>query len=218
MPREKIIVVRNGIKVGDFLSPAPEVQRKDVVIGIIARLVPVKDIPTLLHAMHRVIQAESNVRLEVVGDGPERAALEALSTKLGLQNHVSFLGFRRDIPPLLARFDIFVLSSLSEGTSVTLLEAMAAGKPVVVTGVGGNVSLVEHNRNGFVISPRRPDELADALLLLLNNPALRRRMGEENRRKALEEFTVGTMVSRYEELYLSALSRRLPDRATVKKL
>jgi sugar transferase (PEP-CTERM/EpsH1 system associated) len=201
VPQNKITLIQNGIRVDAFNGPPDRHPRKELVIGIVARLAPVKDIPTLLHAMQIVVKECPDVVLQIVGDGSERQSLEQLSQSLGITKHVVFLGSRRDIPAVLAGIDIFVLSSLSEGTSVTLLEAMASGKPVVVTRVGGNPSLVEQERNGFLVPPGRPDELAEALLKLVGNPHLRASMGDQNRKKAVEEFGVIAMVRQYESLY-----------------
>ena len=156
---------------------------------------------TLARAMVEVRRHHPDVVLVVVGDGPERAALEGLVAGLGLGGMVQFHGFRRDIPAVLSDIDIFALSSLSEGTSITLLEAMAAGKPVVVTDVGGNPAIVTDRLNGFLVPPRNPAELAIALCSLVADPVLRDRMGEANTALVAQRYGVATMVEQYQRLY-----------------
>jgi glycosyltransferase involved in cell wall biosynthesis len=124
---------------------------------------------------------------------------------LGLAERVKFIGevpFNQ-VPEFLAAMDICVLPSLSEGMSNTLLEYMAAGKPVVATSVGGNPELVDHEVNGFLIPPSDHQTMADKLLLLLNNPELRFEMGVNARNKVKSEFGVDAMIKRYEDLFLS---------------
>jgi glycosyltransferase involved in cell wall biosynthesis len=175
-----------------------------VCIGIIARLALVKDVGTLLNAMQIVLKECPNCLLQIVGDGPERDKLEKLAINCGIRNKVEFLGFRRDIPEVLAGIDIFTLSSLSEGTSITILEAMAAGNPVVATRVGGNPSLIEEGVNGFLVPAGQPKELALALLRLAKDARLRERIGEVNKKKAEKEYSIQAMAANYERLYASA--------------
>jgi glycosyltransferase involved in cell wall biosynthesis len=116
---------------------------------------------------------------------------------------VNFLGFRRDTPQLLAAMDIFALSSLSEGTSISMIEAMAAGKPVVATRVGGNTALIEEGVNGFLVNAKDHEALAAALIHLVQDKSLVDRMGHESRRRALSLFSAKVMTKRYEKLYTS---------------
>jgi len=200
VPADKVSVIVNGIDVDKF--PRQHARRATpLVIGAIARLAPVKDLATLLQAMQLVLRERPELTLQVVGDGPERALLERLAERLGLGERVRFLGFRRDIPRLMAGFDIFALSSLSEGTSLTILEAMAAGKPVVATRVGGTPALIEEGVNGLLVAPGDPDQLARALLRLAEDGELRARFGEANRSAAARNYSVQAMTRGYERLY-----------------
>ena len=123
----------------------------------------------------------------IVGDGPERGALETRIAQLGLGDRVHLLGFRTDIPELLAGCDLFVLPSLFEGLPLSILEAMAAGKAVVATAIGGNDEAVVDGVTGLLVPPADPEALADALRTLLREPERRRRLGEAGRRRAEAE-------------------------------
>jgi len=197
----KVVVIINGVDTSRFPVPGTRSAGGPVRIGIIARLAPVKDIATLLRAMQIVSQARPGAVLEVVGDGPERGGLERLAEELGLGNLVRFSGFRRDIPEVLAGMDIFTLCSLSEGTSVTLLEAMAAGKPVVATAVGGTTALINDGVNGYLVPAGDPERLAGALAALVGDKELRGSIGAANRETAQRLYSLQAMVRGYEELY-----------------
>lgn len=202
IPGKKIKVIINGIDVNRFLFSFNQIPGNTCLrLGIIARLAPVKDIATLIRAMAIVHQHNPNLLLSIVGDGPERYFLESLVSELGLAQVVSFLGFRRDIPSVLKEIDIFVLSSLSEGTSITLLEAMASGKPVVVTNVGGNPAIVEQGVNGLLVPPGDSEALARALLNLAGASELRRAMATANINKVAERYSIQSMARHYEALY-----------------
>ena len=201
IPADKVTVIINGIDLKKFRLSAPSTSGQPVRIGVVARLAPVKDLGTLLRAMQIVVRTAPETRLEVVGDGPERQSLEQLVTELGITDHVCFHGFRRDIPEVLAGLDIFTLTSLSEGTSMTILEAMSAGKPVVATRVGGNPSIIEEGVNGFLVPAGQPEALAQALLCLVGDVGLRQRIGTSNRNKSLKTYGLQTMTKQYEQLY-----------------
>jgi len=202
IPARKISVIINGIDVERF-RPArcPPVKTDKLRIGIIARLAPVKDITTLVRAMVIVNQNNPDLLLSIVGDGPERYLLESLVKELGLSSVVGFHGFRRDIPEVLREMDIFTLCSLSEGTSITLLEAMASGKPVVVTNVGGNPAIIKMGVNGLLVPAGEPDSLAQALLKLAEDSELRQSMGVANINRVTEKYSIQAMTRKYEALY-----------------
>jgi sugar transferase (PEP-CTERM/EpsH1 system associated) len=207
IPDRKIEVIINGIDMNRFSTPSGKPHGTTVCIGIIARLAPVKDIGTLLKAMQIVLRECPDTLLQVVGDGPERDKLEKMAVDLGVGNKVEFSGFRRDIPEILSGIDIFTLTSLSEGTSITILEAMAAGIPVVATRVGGNPALIEEGVNGFLVSADHQEGLAQALLRLVRDESLRKRIGAINRKKAEEEHSIQSMTARYEKLYISVMNK-----------
>jgi len=138
-----------------------------------------------------------------VGDGPLRGKLEGLVRELGLENRVRFLGSkdREEIPEILAITDIFVLPSLSEGLPTAVIEAMAAGCPVVATAVGGTAEVVADGETGLLVPPRDPDALAEGMKILLQSRATRRKMGEAGAKRAREYFSIERMVREYEALY-----------------
>lgn len=214
LPASRVQVIYNGIAPEKF-CPAPnreEVRAAqglgpgDLVVGIAARFAPVKDHATLIRAFHLVHRKFPEARLVFAGDGPLRPASEDLVRELGIHSACRFLGVRRDVPCLLGSWDVFALSSLSEGTSVTLLEAMATGLPAVATGVGGNPEIVVDGETGL-LSPRGDaDALARSLERLFEDRAKARRMGEAGRARVEREFTLERMMANYRILYRSLLS------------
>jgi glycosyltransferase involved in cell wall biosynthesis len=170
-------------------------------------MVPLKGVDTLLRAVALVARECPDFRAEVAGDGEALPGLKGLASELGVSAHVRFLGEVREIPALLARAALFVLPSYSEGISLTLLEAMACGLPVVATRVGGNAEVVSEGKTGLLVPPRDPELLARALLSLWHDPERSQRMGEAARQRAEHYFDIGRMVADYEDLYLRLMSR-----------
>jgi glycosyltransferase involved in cell wall biosynthesis len=201
----KVRTVRNGIDVQRFPCLGP---RSDGPAVIVARLSPEKDIDSLLHATALVVRDDPSFRLEITGDGTCLAALRQTTASLRLEEHVRFLGQVRDIPSVLARAGLFVLSSISEGISLTLLEAMASGLPIVATRVGGNPEVVAEGETGFLVPPQNPSALADALLRLRRDPALGAQLGQASRQRVEALFDVRRMIAEYEQMYrgVSALN------------
>ena len=142
----------------------------------------------------------------IAGRGELDTELRQAAVELGIDRNLRLLGFRPDVPALLRAADVFVLPSLSEGLSLALLEAMAASKPVVASKVGGNPEVVADGRNGFLVPAADPDALADRIVRLLGNADLAARFGAAGRRRVDEDFTIATMVRRYDELYRDCLS------------
>ena len=189
VPADRLAVVANGICVDRFNSPRQAAGRR---IGTVGRLVREKNYPLLLRAASAIPNAE----LVFVGDGPLRGELER---EAGAQTQ--FLGQRTDIANLLAGFDVFALSSSREGMSVALLEAMAAACPIVVTAVGGNTELIEHEVTGLVVPPDDAAALRAAIERLLADRVLAGRLGMAARVVARQRYSVATMTQRYEELW-----------------
>jgi sugar transferase (PEP-CTERM/EpsH1 system associated) len=171
------------------------------VFGIVARLTAVKDHRNLFEAMVRLRRDHPAAHLCVVGDGELSDELKARAAELELGNAVSFMGARRDVPQLLNTFDAFVLSSYSEGLSITLLEAMAAGLPVVATDVGGNPEVVIDDVTGFIVRPRDPDALAGAMKAVMDDPDEAAGMGERGSDRVKRKFSLDVMVRGYEQIY-----------------
>jgi len=194
------------------LLPAPW-QTLDgiVVVGTVGRLTPVKDQKTLLQAFARVradnLQVGDRLRLLIVGDGPLRSMLEQMIEQLSLQEVVWLSGDRNDVPELLQAMDIFVLPSLGEGISNTVLEAMASGLPVVASAVGGNVELVEEGFNGALVPAGDPVALANAIGTLSKNAQERARQGANARHFVCRQFDWDRTVDKYMSVYDELLGR-----------
>lgn len=206
--------IYNGVDTGRFDSPHDAGLREelgldeDVTVFItVARLVEIKRHDVLVRAFSR-ISSSRPFALLIVGDGPCEEDIRQLVEQLGLADRVIFTGFRNDIPDLLLMSDCFVLSSDSEGLSCSIVEAMAAGLPSVVTDVGGNRELIEDNRSGFVVSPGDPDAMGDCMQRLIDENDLREKFGEEARGIAGHRLTIERTVRCYVDLYNELLSER----------
>jgi sugar transferase (PEP-CTERM/EpsH1 system associated) len=207
--RERLHTVLNGIDTDEFqhasstqalkapLGFSPEHR----LIGTVARLSKEKDQATLLRAFARLSPRRPEARLLVVGDGTLRGDLERLAGELGIQDRTLFAGEREDIADILASLDVFCLPSLTEGTSLTLLEAMSTGLPVVATAVGGNLEIVRNGVSGLLVPPREPERLADALMEVLRDPERARAMGELGREIVTERYSIRAMVEKHEAIY-----------------
>ena len=205
-----VSVILNGIDTNLFCPAAKEDEStQDMVrIGIVARLSAEKDHQTLLSACRLLVGHVDGFHLEIIGDGPLRSTLEKTVRTLGLDKHVSFAGMRHDVPELLRQLDIFVLSSTTEGISLTLLEAMATNLPVVATDVGGNPEVIINGETGYIVPSQNPEEMACKLSLLINDATLRRQMGKKGRERVVTQFSIKETVKKYEELYCEILSKR----------
>jgi len=210
-PAERVRVLYNGVDVPEE-PPASRADARaamgiaveDVVIGFCGRLSAEKNVPLLLEAFGRLRARHATACLLIAGDGPERAALVARAESSGFGSAVRFLGFVDDVARFMAALDVFVLSSVTEGTSVTLLEAMAARRPAVVTAVGGNPEIVLDGVTGLLVPSGDAKALADALGAVIDAPDRGATLGEAGRRRVLENFTFGGMVRAYEALYEAA--------------
>ena len=183
------------------------IESNQKVIGVVGRLAPIKNHALLLEAMRSVIECFPRTVLLLVGDGPLKPAVQKTIGELGLEQSVKLLGARTDIPRLLSIMDIFVLPSLSEGLSLTLIEACAAGLPIVATEVGGNPEVVGHGDNGLIVPSNDPEALAAAVSYLLKNEDTAMEMGAKGRQRFAKNFTVQTMVEKYQALYISCERR-----------
>lgn len=201
----RTVVIPNAVDVRSF-RPASGGSRNARIIGI-GRFAYPKDFTTLLEAL-RCVRAPCHTVL--VGDGPALPGVAAAVQKNGLSERVELLGARADIPELLARSDVFVLSSRSEGFPVSVLEAMAAGLPVVATDVGGVAQAVEDGETGFLVPAADSEALTRALERLVSDADLRRRLGAAGRARALRLFDVPRYRASYVELYCRELNGPAP--------
>ena len=171
------------------------------VLGVVCELRAQKALEVLFEAAALLLAEFPTLKVLVAGDGPERARLEEGARRLGVANTVLFLGIRRDVPAVLAAVDVAVLSSDYEGSPLSVMEYMAAAKPVVSTRVGGVPELVKDDVHGLLVEPRDPEALAEAVARLLRDPALAKRLGAVGRKRQQREFSLEAMVRRIEDLY-----------------
>jgi len=204
IPERKIEVIYNAVAPDRFAASDGSAcggaiigRAGQSVILTLARLNPQKGLCYLLEAAVQVPEA----LFVLAGDGSERSALEARANALGIADRVVFLGHRRDVPELLAGCDLLVLPSLYEGLPLSVLEAMAAGRPVVATAIGGTDEAVVHGKTGLLVPPADPDALAGAIRTILRDPQLAQRLAEAGQARARQRFSVAAMVGCVAELY-----------------
>jgi glycosyltransferase involved in cell wall biosynthesis len=217
--RDRLRVVYNGVELGRVRNVPPDARaaiRAELgvpasagVIALVGRIYPVKGHPAMLRMMARISRSCPDARLVFVGDGPGRAACEALTSELGLQSRVIFLGHRDDVPYVLAAADVVVVPSESEGLCLAAIEGLAAGKPVVAYAVGGLPEVVSDGKDGRLIAAAHEDEFVQAVVALLRDPALRSNYGR-HATQAAERFSlerhVDALLRCYGELDAGALS------------
>ena len=212
---DKISVIPNGIdnkkyqpKVNGRLKRAALGLEPDAwpVLGWCGRMSPEKGLSVLLRSLPDVVRQYPRVRLLLMGDGTLRKELEDQAEQEGVASHVRFLGARADVPEVLQLLDLFVLPSLREGLPLVLLEAMAAGIPIVATDVGGNHQAVTDGVTGYLVPSENPAALARAINQLLDDDTTRRRFSSEAQRRFAEQFTISRMVERYDEVYRQCLA------------
>lgn len=215
---QRISQIYNGVDTDRFrpaearrpIAGCPFADAEDFLVGWVGRMDPVKDVHGLLAAFSQALQrsaaAARRLRLVLVGDGPMRAAIEEAVARQGLRERVWLAGERADVAELMRGFDCFVLPSLGEGISNTVLEAMATRLPIVATRVGGNGELIESGMTGLLVPPGDSAALAAALLRYFADRAIARRHAKAARRVAEARFSLGRMVSDYCNLYETALA------------
>jgi len=211
---EKVVTIFNGIDIDRYQTNIDVASKKreiglsddDFVIGIVARLSPEKDHNTLFEAFRIVLDSiNQNVKLVIVGDGILREEFEQKAKSISISNKTIFLGERYDVPELLAIFDLFILSSITEGISLTLLEAMATGLPVVATNAGGNAEIVLDNQTGFIVPPKDPNRMAEAIMTIIKNNDMANQMKERGKDRVSKKFNLETMRDQYEQIYQQTL-------------
>lgn len=215
IPSDRIEVVHDGVPIGTIdKTPAADVHKAlwlphgAPVIGNVAALVPHKGQKDLVAAAARVVRAVPDARFVILGEGELRPALEQQVKALGLDRHVFLPGFRADALSLQKSFDIFVMSSVTEGLGTSMLDALACGTPVVGTTAGGIPEAITHGRTGLLVRPHHPDEMAAAIIRLLQDPALRATLGAAGRAHVEQAFSVERMVEGTLAVYRSRLAAR----------
>jgi glycosyltransferase involved in cell wall biosynthesis len=206
---DRITVVHNGVNDISKKQTRTRAQtRTDLgvsehapIILCSARLEREKDVGTLVDAMKRVVQRDSIATCFIAGDGQQRTDLESAIARHALQDHVKLLGFRDDIPDLLAAADVFALPAVAEPFGLSIVEAMSMSLPVVTTDAGGPREIVLHGKTGYLVAPRSPDAMADALSSLISSQALRSAMGGCGRQRFEAQFTVPLMAQRVAAIY-----------------
>ena len=220
---KKIVTIYNGIDPDKFcnskhkniIKTELKLNGSSPIVSLLSNIRPIKGVEYFIYAASKAIKQFPETQFIIVGDcvpGQERLTyynkLKSLVKELKLENNLFFVGGRSDIPDVLSAIDISVLSSLSEGFSNTVIESMAAGKPLVVTDVGGNSEAVIHGKTGFVVPPKNINKLADAISVLLKDKKLAKSMGEAGRKRAKQLFSTEAMINKIEDLYTRSLNSK----------
>jgi glycosyltransferase involved in cell wall biosynthesis len=193
------VVIYPGVNVSDF--SLPHTTHNGVVLGTAGRLELIKGLRYLLDAISILAPDFPDLRLEIAGDGSLQETLKQQCHRLGLSGMVSFLGWREDLPSVMAGWDIFVFPSLDEGFGIAALEAMAAGLPVIASEVGGLCELVRNGETGWLVPPASPVDLAQRLCQLIRDQRMREAMGIAGRKRATDFFTISRMVAQTVAVY-----------------
>ena len=214
----KIVVIKNGISPfadsAETQNPHDELCRElnvaidSKLIGMVARLQPVKGHKFFIEAASRVIEKEPKAQLVIVGDGPLKSEIEVQAARLGLKERLHLLGDRTDVARLVASFDLLVLASLHEGLPNAVMEAMAAGVPVVATAVGGTKELIKSGETGYLVPPADPLALAERITFALENEGERMRIAASGRHFIDSEFGMRRMVESVEKLYNELMKKQ----------
>ncbi|OLC95389.1 MAG: hypothetical protein DMG35_12035 [Acidobacteria bacterium] len=205
---EKIVTILNGIDVGSFGCTSMQEARKklgleaaDPLIAVASRLAPKKGLEDMIQAFPQIHEFHPHARLVLLGEGPSQIELERQAQSTGLGDRIHFLGFRRNVPELLAAFDVIAQPSISEGLSLAILEAMAAGKPVVACDIPGNREIITSGVNGILAPPSDPPALAMAFRSLLDNSAYARKLGDTAQADCRKRFSQDRMLRQTLSLY-----------------
>lgn len=213
LPAKKIVTIINGVNTKSFIPRDKSINLlKELgiesgynVIGAVGRLAPIKNQAALIRAFDIVQQKIPKSRLILVGEGPCETELKNLTHELGLVGSVVFAGNRKDIPEILNLFDVFVLPSLLEGTSLSLLEAMASGVPPVVSNVGGNPNIVTEDYNGYLVEPNDFEKMAEKIISILTDAEKAQVFKNNSRNTVLSGFSLETNVELYKKIYIDLL-------------
>lgn len=214
-PSEKFISIHSGVDIQRFISAKSGrdglkesfgIMPQSLVVGTVGRLVPIKGHKYLIEAAPKILKEVPGVRFVLVGDGNLRPKLQRLTHTLNIQDAFLFLHWRSDIPKIINMFDLFALPSLNEGMGKVLVEAMAAGKPIVASDTGGIPDLVTHGYNGLLVPPGNPSRLAEAIVTLLKDSNRRQEIGKNGKLLA-QRYSLESMVEKIETLYEELLAK-----------
>lgn len=227
-PASKFVVIRLGIELEKRVAAEPglrEESRRNLgvaddrfLVGWVGRMTGVKRTDDVLVSFAKLRERGVDAVLAMVGDGPDRDGIEARARELGIVRHCLFLGYQEEVAPFYAAFDAVILPSANEGTPVSVIEGLAAGRPVVATRVGGVPDVVEEGTDGFLVEMGDVEALADRLADLARDPELAARMGAAGQERVLRRYAVDRLIGDVDELYRSlleakGLGRLLPPRA-----
>lgn len=214
-PPERFVVIRLGIELEERIDGAQNgraesrhylgIPEDRFAVGWIGRMTAVKRTDDILVAFKQLRDDGVDACLCLVGDGPDRPQLERRAHELGVIKDTLFLGYQEEVAPFYAAFDALILPSGNEGTPVSAIEALAAGRPVVATSVGGVPDVVRDGEDGYLVEAGATGELADRLARLARDPGLRERMGRSGRARVLPRYAVGRLVDDVDQLYRSLL-------------
>jgi glycosyltransferase involved in cell wall biosynthesis len=220
VPQSKLLTIPNGIDLSAFAQPEPAWARRELslpqdapVVGMVGRLAAQKGPLEFVRAAALVSRRFPEARFALIGDGPLRPGVESLARELGLASRLTLAGHRAEAPVLTQAFDVAVVASLSEGSSLTAMEAMAWGKPVVATAVGGVREVVADGETGVLVAPGDAQALAEAAAGLLADRERAQVMGAAGRRRVEREFSLTRMIERTEEVYLTTVHGTSPGRS-----
>jgi glycosyltransferase involved in cell wall biosynthesis len=219
VPASKVTVIRNAIDGSRFTRPDPVYRDKlrclfpqppAQIVGAAGRLSPEKGFTVLIEAARKIVAAKPSLGFILFGEGPLRDSLQRQINNAGLQDSFVLAGFRHDLDCLLPFFDVLVVPSFSEGLPNVILEAFAAGVPVVASAVGGTPEVVDDEISGFLTPPGNAGALANRITTLLNSDSLARTMGNRGRQRVLQDFTFEAQASAYRRLFEGELITRKP--------
>lgn len=200
IPHEKIHVIYNGIRMhgkgdGALVRAQFGLESSNILVGTTARLIPSKGLDTLMQAAVQICRQHKEIRFMIVGSGPEEDRLKKAASSLGISDRVIFAGYRENIWDFYDAFDLFVLPTLSEGLGLSVLEAMAAGKPVITSATGGILEIVRHRENGWLVAPGDKKAIIDAVVHLAANAQEAYAYGRQGQEDIKDTFDMNKMVS-----------------------
>ena len=210
--RNQYLLIPYGIDHSEFKAESYSLRKEFgipssvLLVGMIACFKSQKAPQDFIEAARLITSKSGNVKFIMIGDGQMRGHVQELISRYQLQDKVILAGWRRDIPQVLCALDIFVLTSLYEGMPIVVLEAMAAAKPVVATNTGGIAEVIKDGEDGFLVTPKAPQEMADRIFTLLTDENLRKRLGENASLSVSENFSVPSMVLAHQQLYLKSIT------------